>query len=160
MFNAFLTVSQVLLAVIYTTAGLSKFIHGFPVIIGPVWLIDELSKYGLGLFGYLIAVAQLVTGIVLFFPSLRLIGALLLLPMQLCITVITISLGWSGTPYINMVLLCMVLALIVDERVKLRSLIGSSSTFSDHKTLYIAAFCAFWGLAAFMKYGALLSSGA
>ena len=71
-------VCQLLLAVIYSSAGISKFLHWFPNIIGPVWLVDELAKYGLGLLGYLVAVAQLITGIVLFFPQFRLIGALLL----------------------------------------------------------------------------------
>lgn len=160
MFRTCLIISQVLLAVIYTSAGVSKFLHGFPVIIGPVWLIEELSKYGLGLFGYLIAVAQLVTGLVLFFPIYRLIGALMLLPMQLCITVVTISLGWSGTPYINLVLLGMVLALIYDEREKLAKLVGSQAGFRQHKVAYVMSFIGFWSAAALMKYGALLMNGA
>ena len=159
MFQRSLMVCQLLLAVIYSSAGISKFLHWFPNIIGPVWLVDELAKYGLGLLGYLVAVAQLITGIVLFFPQFRLIGAILLLPMQLCITVITFSLGWSGTPYVNVVLLLMVVALIYDGRHKLVSLIGDTHLFRQHKALYWGVFILFWGFTLLLKYGTAVSAG-
>ncbi|MEP1385033.1 MAG: hypothetical protein ABJK64_14715 [Paraglaciecola sp.] len=94
----FLTFFQVILGVIYFSAGLSKLISGFPNIIGTVWLIDELSKYGLGLFGYFIAIMQAVIGGLLLINRFRLIASLLLLPMHICIFIITILLGWKGTP--------------------------------------------------------------
>ena len=112
MFQRALIVFQVLLAVIYASSRLSKLFHWFPNIIGPVWLIEELSKYHLGLFGYFIAVTQAIVGILLFFPKFRLVAAIMLLPMHLCITVIPISLGWRGTPYVNLVFLLMILALL------------------------------------------------
>jgi hypothetical protein len=110
-----LTFYQVLLAVIYFSAGLNKFFN-FPHLIGPPWLIEELDKYGLGLFGYFIALAQIFVGGFLFFMRYRLIACLMLLPMHICVFIVPISLGWQGTPYINAVLLYMLLHLIFSER--------------------------------------------
>ncbi|WP_205662203.1 hypothetical protein, partial [Alteromonas flava] len=72
MFQRSLLIFQVLLAVIYFSAGLSKLFQGLPNIIGPVWLIQELAKYNLATFGYFIALSQVVIGFILFFPRLRL----------------------------------------------------------------------------------------
>ncbi|MEP0174461.1 MAG: hypothetical protein ABJH28_10130 [Paraglaciecola sp.] len=150
----FLTFFQVILGVIYFSAGLSKLISGFPNIIGPVWLIDELSKYGLGLFGYFIAIMQAVIGGLLLISRFRLIASLLLLPMHICIFIITISLGWKGTPYINAVFLFMLLAILFDDRKKLYSLINSKPlSFSlDTNKVYVATFVAARALAVFLKY--------
>lgn len=155
MFQRFLVVFQVLLAVIYVSSGLSKLLHWFPSIIGPVWLIEELSKYNLGLFGYFIAVAQVIVGALLFFPKLRLVAAVFLLPMHLCITVIPISLGWRGTPLVNIVLLLMILALLHSERDRLMVLIGDPSDRSRKggRAVYWSAFVLFWAAAVALKYG-------
>ncbi len=155
MFQKFLVVSQVLLAVIYSSAGFSKLFHWFPNIIGPVWLIDELAKYNLGLFGYFIALSQLVVGFLLFFPKLRLIASILLLPIHLCITVVPISLGWQGTPIVNVILLAMLLALLFDDRKKLFLLLRSNNSFhaKNIKVVYWASFVLFWLVTFFIKYG-------
>jgi hypothetical protein len=153
--NYFLTIFQVTIGIIYFSAGLSKLISGFPNIIGPVWLIDELSKYGLGLFGYFIAIMQTVIGGLLLISRFRLIASLMLLPMHVCIFIIPISLGWQGTPYINAVFLCMLLAILFDDRKKLYSLINSNPlSFSlNSNKVYVATFVATWALAIFLKYG-------
>lgn len=155
MFQKFLIVSQVLLAVIYSSAGISKLVQGFPSIIGPVWLIDELAKYGLGLFGYFIAFSQAIIGILLFFPQIRLCATLMLLPMHLCVTIVPISLGWQGTPYVNTVLLTMILAILYDERKKLAVLLISEKNKLSGSNLfvYLFAFALFWSFALFLRYG-------
>jgi len=155
VFQKFLIVTQVLLAVIYSSAGISKLLPGFPNIIGPVWLIDELAKYELGLLGYFIAFSQAIVGILLFFPQLRLCATLMLLPMHLCITVVTISLGWQGTPYVNTLLLIMIFAILYDERKKLGVLLVSGETHLSRNNLfvYLSAFTLFWSFAIFLRYG-------
>lgn len=161
MFQKFLVFSQVLLAVIYSSAGLSKLISWFPNIIGPVWLIEALAKYNLELFGYFIAVCQVVVGILLFFPKFRLIAALMLLPMHLCITVVPISLGWQGTPFVNSVLLLMILAVLFDDRKRLALLISSSTNSipKGSKIVYWSCFVLFWFVAFYLRYGATLLGG-
>ena len=158
MFQRVLIVFQVLLAVIYSSSGLSKLFHWFPNIIGPISLIEELSKYNLGLFGYFIAVTQAIVGILLFFPKFRLIASILLLPMHLCITVIPISLGWHGTPFVNSVLLLMILALLYSERNRLMLLVGNPSDgpLKNSKIVYWSAFVLFWVAAVVLKYGSSL----
>ncbi|WP_100658819.1 hypothetical protein [Alteromonas flava] len=155
MFQRSLLIFQVLLAVIYFSAGLSKLFQGFPNIIGPVWLIQELAKYNLATFGYFIALSQVVIGFILFFPRLRLVGTIMLLPMHLCITVIPISLGWQGTPIINLVLLFMILTLLYDDKAKLITLVKSNGAnqFSKHYAVYWCSFALFWLAALFLKYG-------
>ena len=150
-----LVVFQVLLAVIYFSSGFSKHFHWFPNIIGPIWLIEELAKYNLGLFGYFIAVSQAIVGFFLFFPKLRLVASIMLLPMHLCITVIPISLGWRGTPYVNIVLLLMILALLYSEKSKLMQLLGDgeSGSLGNSKAVYWTSFALFWIAAFVLKYG-------
>ncbi|WP_133470857.1 hypothetical protein [Paraglaciecola marina] len=160
MFQKFLIAAQVLLAVIYTSAGLSKLIHWFPNIIGPVWLIDELSKYNLGLFGYFIALSQATVGFLLFFPKFRLVASLMLLPIHMCITIIPISLNWHGTPFVNVVLLTMILAMLYDDKVKLISLFGANGALqmSGNKIIYWSSFVLFWLAAIYLKFGHMLRS--
>jgi hypothetical protein len=155
MLQRVLVVFQVLLAVIYSSAGISKLIHWFPNIIGPVWLIDELAKYNLGLFGYFIAISQAIVGTLLFFPRFRLLASLMLLPMHLCVTVVPISLGWRGTPFVNLALLLMLVALLYNERDRLKLLVAVDGNRSriNSSALYWSAFGVLWALTFYMKYG-------
>ena len=70
-----ITGTRILLGLIMFTAGMSKLFHGaFPGLIGPVWLTDELRKYGLEYLGQFIAWSQAVIGLLL----LTLIGSIFL----------------------------------------------------------------------------------
>ncbi len=151
----FLTVFQVTLGIVYFSAGLSKLFPSFPNIIGPVWLIDELSKYSLGLFGYFIAIMQTLVGGLLLISRFRLIASLMLLPMHMCVLIIPFSLGWQGTQYINVFFLFMLLSLLFSDRKKIYSLINSkpvSLSLASNK-LYISTFVLTWFFAIFLKYG-------
>jgi len=152
--NYIVILCQVVLAVVYFSAGISKVWQWFPNIIGPVWLIDELAKYQLGLFGYFIALAQALVGLLLFVPRLRLIAALLLLPMHLCVTVVPISLGWQGTPMVNLLLLTMLLTLLFDDRKKLLALVRDNASMPNNaeKICYWGSFILCWLLAIYLKY--------
>ncbi len=153
--NHCLTVFQVILGVVYFSSGLSKLVPGFPNIIGPVWLIEELSKYDLGLFGYFIGIMQTAIGGLLLISRFRLIAGLMLLPIHMCTLIIPISCGWQGTPYINAIFLCMLLAILFEGRKKLYSLIGTQPimfSLTPNK-VYIATFIAIWCFAVFLKIG-------
>ena len=154
VFKLALTSFQVLLAVIYFSAGMSKLFPSFPHIIGPVWLIEELGKYQLALFGYFIAGAQILVGLLLFFNRFRLIAAVMLLPMHLCITIIPISLGWQGTPYVNGVLLLMILAILYSEKARLMALVGQAAEEKNqsNKYVYAVTFVICWTFALLLKF--------
>ena len=98
---------RIFLGLILFTAGMAKlyFEHKFPGLIGPVWLEDELSKYGLGLYARFIAISQILAGLLLFTQRFATLGAILTFPIMLNIFIVTVSLKWQGTPYINLVLL-------------------------------------------------------
>lgn len=140
-----LTFYQVLLAVIYFSAGLNKFFN-FPHFIGPPWLIDELEKYGLGLFGYFISFSQAFVGGFLFFMRYRLAACLMLFPMHICVFIVPISLGWQGTPYVNAILLYMLLHLIYSERDGLIQLFNRpiSQLNTGHNVTYWIVFSFLW----------------
>ncbi|RLV59637.1 hypothetical protein D5018_10805 [Parashewanella curva] len=158
------TIFAVILGIIYFTAGISKFFHWFPHIIGPIWLIDALAKYNLALFGYFIALSQTIVGALLLTYRFRLIGALMLLPMHLCILIIPISLGWQGTPYVNAVLLSMLMLVIYADKNKLSGLVRSSENETTEVPFirnfafksYSISFIAVTALAVLLKYGHLL----
>uniref|UniRef100_UPI0040486EF2 DoxX family protein n=1 Tax=Roseivirga sp. TaxID=1964215 RepID=UPI0040486EF2 len=94
---------RVFLGFIFFGAGMSKlyFEHKFPGIIGPVWLEDELAPYGLGLYARFIAGSQIIVGLLLLTQRFATLGAVLLFPVLLNILMVTISLEWRGTPYVN-----------------------------------------------------------
>jgi hypothetical protein len=134
---------------------MSKLVQSFPNIIGPVWLIDELAKYNLALFGYFIAVMQTIIGGLLLTNRYRLVALLMLLPMHMCILIIPISLGWQGTPAINTVLLCMIFVLMFNDRARLLTLIDIKPLATNNKSkyVYVVTFIVTWAIAIVLKYG-------
>lgn len=94
--------AAVCLGLIFFTSGMAKLYadHAFPGIIGPVWLEDELAKYGLGLFARFVAIGQIIVGFLLLTLRFSTLGAVMLVPMVLNILVVTIALDWRGTPYV------------------------------------------------------------
>jgi uncharacterized membrane protein YphA (DoxX/SURF4 family) len=76
------------------TAGMSKLFDGaLPAIIGPVWLTDELSKYGLEYLSQFVAWSQVVIGLLLMTQRFATLGAIMLMPMLLNIFIVMLSLG-------------------------------------------------------------------
>ena len=113
---------RIFLGLTLFTAGMAKlyFEHKFPGFIGPVWLEDELSQYGLGLYARFIAISQIVAGLLLFTQRFATLGAILTFPIILNIFVVTVSLEWQGTPYVNFVLLSMNALLLAYDYHKLK----------------------------------------
>lgn len=98
---------RIFLGLVFFGAGMSKlyFEHQFPGVIGPVWLEDALSKHGLGFYARFIAGSQVVAGLLLLTQRFATLGAIVTFPILLNIFMVTVSLKWQGTPYINAFLL-------------------------------------------------------
>jgi hypothetical protein len=115
---------MVFLGATFFSSGMAKLYagHHFPGWIGPVWLIEKLQTYQLGLYAAFIALSQVVTGFLLLTRRFWLLGAIALMPMLLNILLITISQQWSGTPYVVGVMLLMNMTLLLSEYRRLRVL--------------------------------------
>ena len=115
---------RVFLGLIFFSAGLGKLTHGLtPGLIGPIWLEERLAQYGLSLWAQFVACSQLLIGALLLSHRFALLGAVMLVPMLVNILVVTISLQWRGTPYVNAVLLAMNLFLLWVDRERLKPLL-------------------------------------
>lgn len=113
------------LGLIFTMAGIEK-LTGLPDIIGPHYLIEELAKHDLGLYGSFIAYAQLFVGFLLLTNRFRTLGAIMLLPILGNILVITISLNWQGTPYIVACLILLNLIILLLDYHKLKFILSET----------------------------------
>lgn len=121
---------RIFLGLIFFTSGMGKLTHGdFPGLIGPVWLEERLTSYGLAFWARFVAWSQVGVGLLLLSQRFSTLGAVMLVPMLTNILVITISLQWRGTPYVNAVLLAMNLYLLWADREKLKSLVASTRGF-------------------------------
>jgi hypothetical protein len=127
---------MVFLGATFFTSGMAKLYagHHFPGWIGPVWLIEKLQTYQLGMYAAFIALSQVVTGFLLLTRRFWLLGAIGLVPMLLNILLITISQRWGATSYLVGVLLLMNLALLLSEYPRLRVL-WADVAYSPRTTL-------------------------
>ncbi len=115
---------RIVLGFIMLSAGFSKIAHqmgvNFGSVIGPVWLEEKLAPHGLALFGRFIACAQIVIGLCLLLSRFTTLGAIMLLPMLLCIWVVTISMNFHNTPYVVAAMLLMNGVLLARDWPKLK----------------------------------------
>ena len=128
-FQILRNIACVCLGLIFFTSGMAKLYaeHAFPGIIGPVWLEDELAKYGLGLFARFVATGQVLVGFLLLTLRFSTLGAVMLVPMVLNILVVTIALQWQGTPWVLAFFLASNLFVLAVDYPKLLPLIGYRS---------------------------------
>jgi uncharacterized membrane protein YphA (DoxX/SURF4 family) len=118
---------RLFLGITFFSSGMAKLTHGdFPGFIGPVWLEERLAQYGLAFFARFVAWSQVGVGLLLLSQRFATLGAVMLVPMLTNILVVTISLQWRGTPYVNAVLLAMNLVLLAADARKLRPLFTES----------------------------------
>jgi len=126
--------TRLFLGFILFGAGMSKlyFEHAFPGIIGPVWLEERLAEHGLAFFARFVALAQVLAGLLLLTQRFATLGAIISFPLFLNILMVTISLDWQGTPYVNAVLLLMNGYLLMVDYHKLKFIISDAdkSSFS------------------------------
>lgn len=104
------------LGLIFLTSGLAKLTHNtFPNTMGPPFLEEELTTYGLGMYARFIAFSQVTIGFLLVSKRFATLGAVMAMPMLVNILVVVISLKWQGTPYVVFFFLfCNSLLLIYD----------------------------------------------
>lgn len=110
-------------------AGMAKLFyeHQFFGWIGPVWLIEELTPYGLGLYGEFIAYSQIFIGYLLVTTRYKLLGSIMMIPLIGNILMVTISLNWRGTPIVLGFLMLLNLFLLWQYRDYFRPLIDENS---------------------------------
>ncbi len=106
---------RILLGLVFFTAGMGKIWpgHAFPGLIGPVWLIERLEAFQLGLYAGFIAWSQIIIGILLLTQRFARLGTVMLVPMLANIFMVTVSQQWGGTPYVLAVFLLMNLYLLL-----------------------------------------------
>lgn len=127
--------TRLFLGAILFGAGMSKLYaeHAFPGIIGPVWLEERLAEYGLAFFARFVAFSQVIAGLLLLTQRFATLGAVISFPLFLNILMITISLEWQGTPYVNAVFLAMNTYLLAFDYHKLKYLILDGRANTDTK---------------------------
>lgn len=119
----FFTVSiRIFLGLIFFSSGMSKLLP-FPGLIGPVWLETELAPYGLGLFARFIAYAQITVGLLLLTQRFATLGAVMLFPLVLNIFMVTVSMNWTGTPYVIAFFILLNIYLLIADFHKLKFLL-------------------------------------
>lgn len=115
---------RILLGFIFFTAGMGKLTHGhyFPLTIFPMSLSEILAPYGLSLWGEFVAWSQVVIGFLLMSQRFATLGAIMSLPLISNIFVVTVSLGFVNTPYLNAFLIFLNLFLLAADYHKLKFL--------------------------------------
>lgn len=115
--------TRIFLGLIFFTSGMGKLTRGdYPGLIGPVWLEELLAPHGLGLWARFLAWSQVTIGLLLLSQRFATLGAIMLLPMIANILVITISMQFGGTEYINGFLLLLNLFLLAADYHKIKFL--------------------------------------
>lgn len=124
-----LVLLRLFLGYIFFSAGVCKLSNGqFGQLIGPPWLEEALARHGLGLFAQVVAISQVTCGALLLSQRLGLLGAIMLVPMNVAILAVTVSMNWAGTPYVNAVLLLLNLLLLLMDRQKFTFLLRPTAT--------------------------------
>lgn len=131
-----LVLLRLFLGYIFFSAGVCKLTGGnFGQLIGPPWLEEALAEHGLGLFAQVVAVSQVACGALLMSQRYSLLGAIMLVPMNVAILAVTVSMKWAGTPFVNAVFLSMNLIMLLMERHKYTFLFSPTTTHTIKPTL-------------------------
>ncbi|QHS56094.1 DoxX family protein [Mucilaginibacter sp. 14171R-50] len=132
----FIVLIRLFLGYIFLSSGLCKLTNGhFGQIIGPPLFEAMLAKYGLALFARVVATLQVVCGILLLSQRFSTIGAIMLVPMNLSIFAVTISLNWQGTPYVNGFFTLLNVLLLIYDWHKLKILVNPKRASSVKPTI-------------------------
>ena len=133
--DIFIVLIRLFLGYIFFSAGVCKLTQGqFGQLIGPPWLEETLAKHGLGLFAQVVAVCQVVCGSLLMSQRFSVLGAVMLVPMNVAILAVTVSMNWTGTPYINAIFLALNFILLFLERQKFMFLFKPNTSHTHKPT--------------------------
>ena len=123
--KAFTVVTRVLIAVAFIPSGLTKALgHRFTVLSPetPIGYFFE-ALYRTGFYWRFLGLCQLAAAILLLVPRTATVGALVFFPLILNIFVITVSLGFRGTPVITGLMLLANIYLLCWDYDKLKRLL-------------------------------------
>ena len=123
--KVFTVLTRVLLALGFLPSGLTKVLGNRFTILGvdnPVGFFFE-AMYRTGFYWRFLGLCQLAAAALLLIPKTATIGALVYFPLILNIFVITVSLHFTGTPFITGLMLLANLYLLCWDYDKLKSLI-------------------------------------
>lgn len=136
LFNLAVVGTRLFLGLVFFTSGMGKLTGGdYPGLIGPVHLEEWLAPYGLGLWVKFVAWSQVGVGLLLLSQRFATVGAIMLLPMIANILIVTVSLQWQGTPYVNGFLLGLNLFLLAADYHKIKFLFFDDVTELREKRL-------------------------
>ncbi len=131
---------RLFLGVIFVSSGLGKLsaTTEFPTtsIIGPVYLEKLLAPHGLAFFAKFVAFSQIAIGLLMFSTRMYLIGSIMLMPMLICILIVTISMNFSGTEYIVLALILMNLCLLMFNWYRLKPIIFDEDKVTSYSPPY------------------------
>lgn len=151
LFNLAVVGTRILLGFIFFTAGMGKLTHGhyFPLTMFPMSLAKILEPHGLAVWGEFVAWSQVIIGFLLMSQRFATLGAIMSLPLIMNIFMITVSLGFGGTPYLNAFLILLNLFLLAADYHKLKFLFMDD--VSAYRTAPLRRKCwqadALWALA-------------
>jgi hypothetical protein len=126
-FENIFTGIRFMLCILILLSGIGKFAYNvghfpFPSVIGPPEVEEKLAAHGLAAFGRFIAYSQVFVGCLLFTRRFATIGAIMLFPILLCITMVTLSQGW-GIAMLNIVFVLLNIALLLSDWHRLKFLL-------------------------------------
>lgn len=119
-----LLVLSVLAGLMFINAGLNKLLNYIPVpndLPGPLVRLNT-AIMEIGWLLPLVAVAEIVGGILLLFPRTRAVGAIVLFPVAIGILLVHLTVAPSGLP-IALILLAILIWVMLDSREKFTGLI-------------------------------------
>jgi hypothetical protein len=124
IFNLMVVGARFLLGFVIFTAGMGKVTYGdyFPLTMFPMSLERLLAPHGLALLGHFIAWSQVIIGLLLLSQRFATIGAIMCVPLISNILIVTVSLGFRGTPYLNAFLLGLNIFLLAADYHKIKFL--------------------------------------
>jgi hypothetical protein len=160
----FTAVTRVLLAVAFLPSGLKKVLNerftSLPVS-NPVGFFFE-AFYRSGVWYQFVGWAQLTAALLLLFPRTAALGAMLYLPIAVNVALVTIGVGFQGTPYITVLMALGALYLVCWEYDRWRDLLPrlgrAVRTPTVGRPAYLPVALA-WAAAGAAAFGAIYASG-
>ncbi len=125
LLRLFTIFTRVLLATGFTPSGLTKVLGNRFTLLGidtPVGFFFE-AMYRTGFYWRFIGICQLTAALLLLIPRTATVGALIYFPIILNIFIITVSLNFTGTPFITGAMLLASLYLLCWDFDKLKKII-------------------------------------
>ncbi|HEY8389186.1 MAG TPA: DoxX family membrane protein [Parasegetibacter sp.] len=129
MKNVLIILIRVFIGVVFFSSGMSILFaeNQFPGLLDFSWLQGKIQTPDLTLFARFVAFSQIITGFLLITQRFATLGALMLLPMTLCILMFGFSLNLTGSYLTNYLLLALNLVLLMADYHRIKFLFSDQS---------------------------------